>query len=55
VIYTPTATYASNQEFLSLRTPVGVPEPGAAPLFGAGTRLTVVLPLKRTGALARQR
>lgn len=40
VIYTPTAAYASNQEFLGLNTPTGTPEPGAAPmlalLFGAG-------------------
>jgi hypothetical protein len=40
VIYTPTAAYASNQEFLGLNTPVGAPEPSAAPLlallFGAG-------------------
>ncbi len=40
VIYTPTAAYASNQEFLGLNTPMGAPEPGAAPvlvlLFGAG-------------------
>lgn len=32
VIYTPTAAYASNQEFLGLRTPAAVPEPSTAPL-----------------------
>jgi hypothetical protein len=31
VIYTPTTSYASNQEFLGLDTSVGAPEPSAAP------------------------
>lgn len=33
VIYTPTAPFAGNQEFLGLSTPVGAPEPSAAPVL----------------------
>lgn len=33
VIYTPTAQFDSNQEFLRLNIPTGVPEPSAAPVL----------------------
>jgi hypothetical protein len=33
VIYTPTDTFASNQEFLGLNTPVGTPEPAVWPVI----------------------
>jgi hypothetical protein len=48
VIYTPTARYSSNQEFLEVRTPAvpldapsptGVPEPGTVATFGIGAAL----------------
>lgn len=49
VIYTPTAAYASNQEFLGLNTPTGVPEPAAAPI------LALILGAAWAGARWRRR
>ncbi|HEV2445023.1 MAG TPA: PEP-CTERM sorting domain-containing protein [Candidatus Sulfopaludibacter sp.] len=48
-IYTPTAAYASNQEFLGLDTPVPTPEPASAVMLLLG------LALVAAGRLGRRR